>query len=78
MTMITLVRLPLVVSFVVLSILSSIHVQVQVISPLPITVDNEIHWVWIIRLIDEIILLSAIFPLLLVSYWGCYRAENRH
>ena len=28
-------------------------------------VETEIHWVWIIRLIDEILLLSAIFTMLL-------------
>ena len=38
----------------------------------------RIHSVWIIRLIDEIILLSAIFLVRLVSYWGLYRADNRH
>jgi hypothetical protein len=29
----------------------------------------SIRWVWIIRLIEEIILLSAIFPIRLVSCW---------
>jgi hypothetical protein len=57
--------------------LSHIHVQVQVISP-PQSVGRLLHWVSIFRLIDEIILLSAIFPILLVPCWGLYGADNSH
>ena len=46
--------------------------------PLFNQLSDEYHWVWIIRLIDEIILLSAIFSILLVPCWCYYWAENRH
>jgi hypothetical protein len=52
-------------------ILSPIHVKLKLF-PLSIVVDSKIHWVWIIRLIDEVILLSAIFSILLASCWGLY------
>jgi hypothetical protein len=70
MTMITVFQSFYQLYFVLSMFIISYSRQVQVISPLQSRSRLSVHWVWIIRLIDEIILLSAILPILLASYWG--------
>ena len=65
--------------FVLLVILSPIHVNFKLFSSsFPQSRSTECSLGLDFSSHDEIILLSAIFPILLISYWGYYGVDNRH